>query len=197
MCGGSETCSTCPQDCGTCSCDVAVAQGQRACVDSFGRYFFNVAHTIYLGAPIPDADVKQGKWEIRMWFDWMNVPGYVGVNAAHLVLQYFSPGVAFAQLPGNLPFGLCPQMSGSRHHPFRLSAPYLVGTENYAWGDSGSLDAANWQVGLVALDLPEQNGAPQHYLTPAVGLYPNASIWSPVATLAKANMDGAQDLCSP
>ncbi len=177
-------------------CMAPVVAGQVMCVEPSGRLLLRVASMSFSGVAITDADIAAGKWELPIWFDYGPPPGFAGWWLS-LAMKPLVPGVAYVDLPANLPAGLCPLSGvGGHHHPMRTGAPHLVGASIQAGYANVSQNAADYQVGLVAFGLPDQTSVPQPWLTPAVARFAAPVGWSPAGAAAKQDMDGAHVSCS-
>lgn len=171
--------------------------GQQGCIEPSGRLLIGLLGLRYKGAPIADQDVAQGKFGIYIWFDLTPPPGW-NDWFVFLPLTLIAPAVAAAQVPPNLPSGLCPMTRGKQRHPFRLSAPQRVGAtpDDVSQYVAMSGQVADYQKGLVA-ELPDQTGVIQPWLAMAIAKYPDPQVWAPAGAAARAEMDGPAINCLP
>jgi hypothetical protein len=169
-------------------CHAATASGQNnACLDTDGKVFFLTSQIFEgpNGPPLADIDIQTNKWTISVWAT--GDPTYDGMTFS---LIYVEPGIAYIQLPGDVPPGKCPYDTIPPHrHPLRISAPQKTTTS--VWGLMGG--PANKQAGLWA-NLPDQTGG---NWGAAMAAQNTGSQWLPVAVAAHDDMVGLQLDCIP
>ena len=171
----------------------------RASIPS-GRLLLRTGAMTAGAAPLSDADIMAHKWGVLVWFELQVPAGYS--DNLFVPLEYDSPGIAYIQVPWNLPIGLCPQQSGSQRHPYRISAPLPAaqkGSPGSATYAKMSSSPADYQAGLFA-SLPGKAGADgvtASGMSMAVARYPRPAEWAPAAQAARAAMDGTGADCSP
>jgi hypothetical protein len=161
--------------------------GQVMCVDPSGRL---LVRTDSASPSIFDADIAAGKYYVFIWFEY-GFPAGSSMFWRAMPLQPLSKGVAYIDLPADLPAGLCPFSKGTSHHPIRLSMPHLGADPSVDTYENMGTDVTKFQADLVTFGLPDQTPPPPDptAFAAAVGKYPDPAAWSPVAVPAKAAMD--------
>jgi len=206
-CGGAtDGCGGVCPDPGTVACSSCyapiVAHQYRTCVDKLGRLFYDTSQFgwTWNGAALSDADIAQANWYAYTWFDFASGPYW----RALVLKPTGAGGSAYADLPTDLLPGLCPQVQGSRRHPYRVSSPYRTYCVETNFGCAfpgtdlaagGSDLIAKSQAGLVA-SLPDGAVPPKYGVFIAVQ-HDALGVWSPAAQAAQDKMGVPGSECVP
>jgi hypothetical protein len=172
------------------SCLSDIRSGKyRVCLEPNGDLYFR---TVVMS--VSDSELMAGLWHVFIHFEYGPPSGYSDW-AYQVELSLVESGIARGFLPGDLPDGLCPQVSGDHRHPFRISEPHKGTDQNDPAGVWAPVGSELWdkQPGLLNT-LPDQNLKWDY----SVAAYRDVNgNWLPAATLAHDDMLDQQILCTP